>query len=143
LAPGMTVAELVRLDTPGDRLQARVYLRSAYAPMVRSGVPVELEADSAPAAVFGTLHGTVLSVGQFPETESSLRTFLGGSVDVRRLLAGGSVVAVTVALVLDAASASGLRWSKSGPPFALSSLTEVTAQFTVAREHPMSWLVHR
>jgi multidrug resistance efflux pump len=143
LQPGMTVAELVRLDTPGDRLQARVYLRSSYAPMVTAGVPVELEADAAPAAVFGTLHGTVVSVGQFPESEDSLRAYLGDSADVHGLLAGGNVVAVTVALELDPGSASGLRWSKAGPPFGLSSQSEVTAQFTVAEEHPVNWLVRR
>lgn len=141
LQPGVTVAELVRLDTPGDRLQARVYLRSSYAPMVRSGIPVEMEADAAPAAVFGTLRGTVVAVGQFPETENSLRAFLGEAADVRRLLADGSVVAVTVSLALDPDSPSGLQWSKAGPPFRLASQSELTARFTVAEEHPVDWLV--
>lgn len=143
LRPGDKVAELVRLDTPGDRLQSTVYVQANYAPLIRAGVPVQLEVGAAPAAVFGTLRGKVASVGRFPETEQSLRAYLGDNADVRRLLAGGSVIAVTVALELDPRAPSGLRWSKSGPPFGLSSQSEVTARFTVAEEHPVSWLVNR
>jgi multidrug resistance efflux pump len=140
LSPGQQVGEFVRLDTPGDKLQATVYLLAGDASLVHPGSPVQLEADAAPASVFGTLHGDVTSVGRFPQTEQSLTAFLGDTVDVRQLLAAGSVVAVTIKLAPDASAPSGLMWSKAGPPFALNSLSHVTARFTVAQEHPISWL---
>ncbi|WP_154675338.1 HlyD family efflux transporter periplasmic adaptor subunit [Parafrankia elaeagni] len=141
LQPGMSVAELVRLDTPDDRLQARVYLRSGFAPMVSVGMPVEVEVDAAPAAVFGTLRGTVTQVGARQESAESVREFTGSSADVPSLLGDGNVIAVTVALEPDADG--GLHWSKAQPPFTLTALTMSTAAFTVAEERPVDWLVRR
>jgi multidrug efflux pump subunit AcrA (membrane-fusion protein) len=143
VTPGAHVADLERLDTPGDKLQAVVYAPAAAAPMLQPGITVEVAAAAAPRNVFGTLSGRVVDVGAFPETESSMRAFLGAGQDLRRLLAGGSVVRVTVVLDVDLASADGLRWSKAPPPFQLNSISEVTAWFTVAREHPIDWLLRR
>ncbi|KPM52320.1 hypothetical protein ACG83_28395 [Frankia sp. R43] len=141
LQPGMAVAELVRLDTPGDGLLARVYLRSGYAPMVSVGMPVDVEVDAAPAAVFGTLRGTITAVGAQQESTETIRAFTGSSADVPSLLDGGNVIAVTVALEADAGS--GLRFSKAQPPFALTALSMTTAEFTIAKERPVDWLVRR
>jgi multidrug resistance efflux pump len=140
LSPGDEVGQFVRLDAPGDRLAATVYLPVGDASLVHVGAPAQLEVDAAPAAVFGTLRGQVTSVGRIPQTQQSLTAFLGDTVDVRPILAAGGVVAVTVRLAPDPSTRSGLSWSKSGPPFALSSLGHVTARFTVAQEHPIDWL---
>jgi multidrug efflux pump subunit AcrA (membrane-fusion protein) len=141
LQPGTRVAELERLDNPGDALQAVAYVPAASAPLLRVGNLVEVAADAVPSTVFGTLRGRVSSVGAFPETEESLKAFLGSGVDARRLLAGGSVVRVTVPLDVDPVAPSGLRWSKASPPFALNSASQITALFTVAQERPIDWLL--
>lgn len=141
--PGTRVADLERLDAPGDALQAVVYLPAAYAPLMSPGLGVEVAAEAAPRAVFGTLRGTVASVGVFPETDASLRAFLGDRDDVGRLLADGTVVRVTVNLDPNPASPSGLHWTKSPPPFRLNSASRVTARFTVAVEHPIDWMLNR
>jgi hypothetical protein len=141
--PGTPVADLERLDTPGDALQAVVFVPAAAAPLLQPGYQVTVVADAVPSTVFGTLSGTVTQVGSFPETELSMRTFLGSGADVRRLLGAGSVIRVTVPLRTDADSPSGLRWSKSSPPFQLNSESTITARFTIATEHPISWLVNR
>jgi hypothetical protein len=124
-------------------LQAVVFVPASVAPLMQPGNQVAVVADAVPSTVFGTLSGTVASVGSFPETEDSLRAFLGSGADVRRLLGSGSVVRVTVPLATDAHSPSGLRWSKSPPPFQLNSESTITARFTIAVEHPISWLVGR
>lgn len=143
MRPGDTVAALERLDTPGDALLARVYVPADRAPMLRPGLPVDIEVASVPAAVFGTLAGTVSDVGQFPETEASLRAFHGTDTDVRGFLGAGAPVAVTVALDPDPAGAGGLAWSKVGPPYSVPSQSEVTADIVVAAERPVDWLVNR
>lgn len=143
LQRGAAVAEILRIEAPGGPLHARVYLRSSYAPAVAVGMPVEVEADAAPAVDFGTVRGTVVAVGQVPENESSLRRFLGDSPLVGRLLADGGIVAVTLSLAADPASPSGLRWSGSGPSFPLTPQSEVTARFTVGAERPADWLLGR
>lgn len=143
LTPGRQVAELERLDSPGDALQAVVYAPVAVAPLLQPGVSVEVVAQAVPRNVFGTLHGKVATVGAFPETEASLRSFLGNGYDVRPLLAGGTVVRVTIPLDTDPHSPSGLRWSKMAPPFQLNSASPITGRFTVAHERPVDWLLSR
>lgn len=138
---GTPVANLERLNTPGDALQAVVFVAATSAPTLQPGVPARVAAAAVPSTVFGTLHGQITSVGAFPETESSLRAFLGDGFNVESFLRGGSVIRVTVALATDPTSASGLQWSKASPPFGLNSESQVTASFTIAREHPISWLV--
>jgi len=143
LAPGTRVADLEQLDTPGDALEAVVFVPATSAPLLAPGTKVALAASAAPSTVFGTLAGTVLSVGAFPETSASLQAFLGSGADPTRLLGEGSVIRVTVSLQADPAAPSGLRWSKAAPPFQLNSESALTARFTVSEEHPISWLVGR
>ncbi|GAA1762857.1 HlyD family efflux transporter periplasmic adaptor subunit [Luedemannella helvata] len=139
--PGTRVAEMERLDAPGDALQAVVFVPARSAPLLRVGNTVAVSAAAAPSTVFGTMVGVVASVGAFPETPESLRAFLGSGPDVGTLLAGGSVVRVVVPLHTDPASPSGLRWTKASPPFQLNSTSEISAVFTIAREHPITWLL--
>jgi hypothetical protein len=141
--PGSRIASLERVDTPGDALRAVVFVSAAAAPMLRAGFPADISAKSVPTAVFGTLSGTVASVGAFPETQESLRAFLGGGVDSSAILSHGSVIRVTVTLATVAGSSTTLRWSKTAPPFQLNSESSVTALFTVAEEHPMNWVLGR
>jgi multidrug efflux pump subunit AcrA (membrane-fusion protein) len=143
VGPGTRAAGMERLDAPGDALIAKVFVPAALAPRLAPGVAVDLRTASAPAAVFGSLHGVVAGVGAFPETEASLHAFLGPDFPVDPLLAGGNVIAVTVRLDADPAAPSGLRWTKAGPPFRLASLSQVSASFTAEREHPIRWLVNR
>ncbi len=143
IQPGDRIASMERLDTPGDALQARVYVPAARAPTLRIGVPVEIEVASVPAAVFGTMAGTVTSVGRFPETEASLRAFHGEDRDVRRYLDDGAPVAVTVSLTPDPTSPSGLVWSKAGPPYSVLSQSDVSVSIIVSDERPIDWLVRR
>ncbi|WP_432967433.1 HlyD family efflux transporter periplasmic adaptor subunit [Dactylosporangium sp. CA-233914] len=139
--PGTRVAEMERLDAPGDALQAVVFVPASSAPLLRVGNTVAVTAAAAPSTVFGTMLGVVTSVGAFPETPESLRAFLGNGPDVQALLAGGAVVRVVVPLRTDPASPSGLHWTKASPPFQLNSTSQIEAVFTIAREHPITWLV--
>jgi multidrug efflux pump subunit AcrA (membrane-fusion protein) len=139
--PGTRVAEMERLDTPGDALQAVVFVPASSAPLLRVGNTVAVTAAAAPSTVFGTMVGQVTSVGAFPETPDSLRAFLGNGPDVQALLAGGAVVRVVVPLATDTTSPSGLHWSKASPPFQLNSTSQIEAVFTIAREHPITWLI--
>lgn len=140
---GTPLAQMERLDTPGDALQAVVFVKATSAPLLQPGVAVEVAAAAVPSNVFGTLHGRVASVRAFPETEDSLRAYLGNGFDTQKLLSGGSVIRVTIPLDTDPNSPSGLKWSKASPPFQLNSASQVTARFTVAEEHPIDWLLGR
>jgi multidrug efflux pump subunit AcrA (membrane-fusion protein) len=143
IQPGSRIAELERLNAPGEQLEAVVFVPAALAPRLLPGVPAQVTTPVAPSTVFGTMRGTVSTVGAFPETEETLHTLLGAGRDVRPLLAKGSVIRVIVPLLTDPASPTGLHWSKTSPPFGLTTQTQVTALFTVARERPIDWLLNR
>jgi multidrug efflux pump subunit AcrA (membrane-fusion protein) len=142
LQPGTPVAELEPLNLPGEVLEAVVFVPASDAAGLIPGVPVQVSAEAAPSSVFGTLQGTVASVGAFPETVASLQAFLGDGYNVLPLLKNGSVVRVDIPLTTMPGSET-LRWSRQAPQFNLDTESQVTVSFTVARQHPIDWLLGR
>jgi multidrug efflux pump subunit AcrA (membrane-fusion protein) len=141
--PGTPVADLERVSGPGDPLEAAVFAPAAVAPAIRPGAAVTLAAAAAPSAVFGTLRGTVASVGGFPETSESLRAFLGQDASTATYLAAGSVIRVIIKLATVPGSPARLAWSKASPGFRLNAEASVQAGFVIARQHPVQWLISR
>ncbi len=64
--PGTPVADLERVSGTSDPLEAVVFVPAADAPAIQPGKEVTLTAAAVPSAVFGTLRGTVTSVGRLP-----------------------------------------------------------------------------
>jgi multidrug efflux pump subunit AcrA (membrane-fusion protein) len=143
LGPGTPVAELEPLNMPGEVLEAVVFIPANFAATLAAGNPVQVSTPEAPRAVFGTLQGTVSSVGAFPETVASLQAFLGSGYNVMPLLRGGSVVRVVIPLATVPGSATTLRWSRQAPPYRIDSESPVSVSFTLARQHPIDWLLGR
>jgi multidrug efflux pump subunit AcrA (membrane-fusion protein) len=141
--PGTPVANLERVSGASDPLDAVVFVPAAAAPAIQPGTGVTLTAAAVPSAVFGTLRGTVASVGEFPETTQSLQAFLGEDASTAAYLAAGSVIRVVIKLATVPGSATELAWSRANPGFTLNSESSVQASFVVAREHPMEWLIGR
>jgi multidrug efflux pump subunit AcrA (membrane-fusion protein) len=141
VTPGTPVADMEPLGMPGEVMEAVVFVPSGYAAVLAPGTQVQVSSQEAPAGVFGTLQGTVASVGSFPETTASLQAFLGSGYDVMPLLQSGSVIRVNIPLATVPGSAGALRWSKQAPPYSVDSETAVSASFTVARQHPIGWLL--
>jgi multidrug efflux pump subunit AcrA (membrane-fusion protein) len=139
--PGTPVASLERVSGASDPLEAVVFVPATVAPAIRPGSQVTLTAAAVPAAVFGTLSGTVTSVGEFPETTSSLQAFLGDGAATQQFLTGGSVVRVVIKLATVPGSPGELRWSKASPGFKLNSESSVQVSFLIAKEHPINWLI--
>jgi hypothetical protein len=139
--PGTPVASLERVSGASDPLEAVVFIPATMAPAVRPGSQVSLTAAAVPVSVFGTLSGTVESVGEFPETTSSLRAFLGDGAATRGYLTAGSVIRVVIKVATMPGSAGDLRWSKASPGFKVNSESSVQASFVIAKEHPVNWLI--
>ena len=114
-----------------------MFVPAADAPAIPPGKEVTLAAAAVPSAVYGTLHGTVASVGNFPETSGSLQAFLGQDASVGSYLAAGSVIRVVIKLATVAGAPAELAWSRAGPGFALNAESSVQASFVVAAQHPI------
>lgn len=139
--PGTPIATLEQVTGASDPLEAVVFVPAAAAPTIPRGATVTLTAAAAPSAVFGTLQGTVASVGNFPETSDSLQAFLGEGASTESLLRSGSVIRVVIKLATLPGSPAKLVWSKASPGFTLSSESSVQASFVSARQHPIDWLL--
>jgi hypothetical protein len=83
----------------------------------------------------------VTSVGRFPETADSLRAFLGPGTSTSNFLSAGSVIRVVIQLATTRGSATELAWSKAAPGFTLNLESSVQASFTIAKQHPIDWLL--
>jgi hypothetical protein len=138
--PGTPIATLEQVTGANDPLEAVVFVPAAAAPTIPLGAEVTLTASAAPSTVFGTLRGTVVSVGNFPETTGSLQAFLGEGASTDNFLAAGSVIRVVIKLATVPGSSTKLVWSKASPGFTLNSESSVQASFVVARQHPIAWL---
>lgn len=141
--PGTPVADLERVSGTSDPLEAVVFVPAADAPAIQPGKEVALIAASVPSAVFGTLRGTVTSVGRFPETVQSLHAFLGQDASTGTYLAAGSVIRIVIKLATVTGAPAELAWSKANPGFALNAQSSVQASFVVAAQHPIEWLTGR
>ena len=139
--PGTPIATLEQVTGATDPLEAVVFVPAGAAPTIPVGAGVTLTAAAAPSAAFGTLRGTVASVGNFPETTDSLQAFLGQGTSTGNFLAAGSVVRVVIKLATVPGSPTKLVWSKAAPGYTLNSESSVQASFVVARQHPISWLL--
>ena len=141
--PGTPVADLERVRGTNDPLEAVVFVPATDAPAIPPGKEVTLNAAAVPSAVYGTLHGTVMSVGGYPETSGSLQAFLGQDANVGNYLAAGSVTRVVIKLATVAGAPAELAWSRAGPGIALNAESSVKASFVVDAQHPIEWLIGR
>jgi multidrug efflux pump subunit AcrA (membrane-fusion protein) len=139
--PGTPIATLEQVTGASDPLEAVVFVPAAAAPTIPVGTGVTLTAAAAPSSVFGTLRGTVASVGNFPETTDSLQAFLGQGASTENFLAAGSVIRVVIKLATVPGTPTKLVWSRAAPGFTLNSESAVQASFVVARQHPIAWLL--
>jgi biotin carboxyl carrier protein len=141
ISSGVELAVIERIDESNDPLVATVYVPQASAGLVRVGSQVDLDVASAPTEQFGVLRGTVQAIGQFPQTEAQIASFLGDPQLARRFSAQGQPLSVTVRITTGR-TISGFAWStKSGPPFPVDSRTLVTAQVHLPPIKPIDWVV--
>ncbi|WP_369221622.1 HlyD family efflux transporter periplasmic adaptor subunit [Streptomyces sp. R39] len=141
VSAGTELSVIERIDEVHDPLVAVVYMPQASVGLVRVGSPVDLDVASAPASQFGVLHGTVEAIGQFPQTQAKISSFLGDPQLAKDFSAQGQPFGVTIRIT-PGRTTSGFSWSRgSGPPFQVDSRTLVTAAVHLPPIKPVDWVV--
>ncbi|MGW7041906.1 HlyD family efflux transporter periplasmic adaptor subunit [Streptomyces avermitilis] len=128
LGPNSKVAVLERSVTTGGPSQATVRVAAHSVSALRTGMSVHLSTTEAGGR--GSQSGVVTAIDSVSEQDDPLGTSLGPDLPVRRYPAAGPVARVAVRLA-------------TGPLSATDSPQAVSVVFTVAREHPIDWLVKR
>ncbi len=138
IEPGDPLVNMERSDVKNDRLLAFLFVDSGQGQNLAPGMDVDLTVASAPVAAFGVLRGTVTAVDRFPATEAEINDLISNEQLAAEFMADGPPVRVTVDLVADPSTPSGLRWStKTGPPAPLDSGIRVSGAVIQARQAPI------
>lgn len=142
VATGADLVTVERIDGPDDPLLAVLWMPQSTAVTIPRGAGVDLTVAGVPAHPYGTLNGTVVSVGGTPQTQGDIGDFLGDPELAQELDPHGAQVPVVVALRRSAASRSGYAWSGGpGTPGAPRSSTPVSASVRLAAQHPVDWML--
>lgn len=125
-----------------NALQASIVVPQTAATRLHPGLAVTMSVDVVPASEFGMLRGVVQSVSPYPITDRGLSFLVLDRPTAGRLLAGGAMSLVTIALVPDGSTASGYAWtSVSGPPFGLHFQDQVSATVALPDRSPVSYVL--
>lgn len=129
--------ELVVVKPAGDGITAVVYVPAGQGKAIENGMSARLSPATAPSEQYGQILGTVVSVSEFPVSSQRLEFLLQDDILVGQIASLGSVLEVTIAVVQNPGTASGIEWtSGEGPPFLVHNGTLTTASVILGNEAP-------
>lgn len=125
-------------------LEAIMYIPRADAQQLQPNMVVKLASESAPVEEYGYLLGQIVSVGEFPISNQGIVSRIG-SKDLAAFFSGAeSPVEIRIALLTDANTASGLKWTTStGPNYTIGSGTLASATIVVDQQRPVDLFLAR
>lgn len=122
-----------------QKLQAMIYVSPSDGGKVRLDMPVQIFPDNARREEYGCINGRVTDVNLYPSSLEDLKRKFGNDQLAGMLLAsaGGTAVQITVELVTDPSTKSGLKWSSGGPPFEIHSGTLCSGSVVLGEQAPI------
>jgi HlyD family secretion protein len=126
----------------GDLL-GYMFVPSEEGSRIRPGMPVQIDLlNTYRREEYGTMRGTVRSVGAQPVSEGELMSLTANTVVVREILESGSKTRVDVTLTPDPQSPTGFAWSSgTGPAGEVLEGTQVAASVEVDSRRPISLVI--
>lgn len=138
LQPGYRILRLEDLEAPMD---AKIYIPAAEGKKVEPGMQVQVSPSTVKSEEWGFMLGKVSRVSDFPVTPERLRKVLGNEKLVADLVGRSAPIEVVAALIKDD-TPSGFKWTSSkGPNTRISTGTVCTANVTVDRKPPISYVL--
>ncbi len=135
-------APMLNLEMIGDDLLAVLFVPATMGKRVQQGMLVRISPSTVNSEEYGYMLGRVNWVADYPSTARGMTRLLANEALVNRLMAAGPPVQVNVALIADAATPTGYRWSSMrGPSLKISSGTLASGSIVVRQDHPLHLLV--
>ena len=123
-------------------LEAIVYVNAVSAKKVREGQQVLISPTIVRPSQYGSITGSVISVSDFPVTQTRLASMLPDGVFDQQFLSQGSVFEVRLKLDQLPSSPSGYHWTGGrGPAIQINSGTMTNAMIGVEQRRPISYLI--
>jgi biotin carboxyl carrier protein len=135
-------APVISLDPPERAMTAYLYLPVGPGKQVQPGMTAQVSPSTVQSEQYGFLIGQVRSVSEFPVTQRGIQRLLENEELVQQFLSRGPVIEVTVDLVEDPNTASGLKWSSpQGPPIEISPGTTAAGAVVLDEVRPIELVV--
>ncbi|MGH7912594.1 MAG: HlyD family efflux transporter periplasmic adaptor subunit [Candidatus Dormibacteraceae bacterium] len=130
------VAEMVPSAAP---LRGLVFVPADQGESIHSGMQVSVSPTTAPAADYGSIRGTVLSVESFPIGSHRISLLVGNRPSLASgIQALGPAFEVVVELRRDPSTSSGYAWTSGlGPSYAIPAGTLLNATITISDHRPL------
>ncbi len=135
-------SRLVTLEAFEEPIGAVIFIPAADGKKVRPGMRAQISPSTVKAEEWGFIIGEVESVSDYPVTPEGLRKVLRNDQLVSDLTGKSAPIEVEVTLIEDSETESGFKWSSSkGPPMKVFSGTVCTANVTVEKKKPISYVL--
>jgi HlyD family secretion protein len=135
-------SRIVTLEAFEEPIEAVIYIPAADGKKVQPGMSAQISPSTVKSEEYGFIIGSVESVSDFPVTPEGLRKVLRNDALVTQLTGQSAPIEVDVTLIEDSSTESGFRWSSSkGPPMKVFSGTICTANVTVEKKRPISYVL--
>lgn len=120
-------------------LEAIIFVPQENSKFVKKEMSVALQLSNVRKEDYGVLKGRVNDVGEYPISSTGLKALLNTDSLEGNFLQQGPLVMVNVELDVDESTISRYKWStKQGPPFEISSGTEISiAQIELQSQRPI------
>ncbi|WP_200285155.1 NHLP bacteriocin system secretion protein [Rhabdochromatium marinum] len=145
VAPGslIEVGQLVAVvEQWGKTLNAVGYFAVGSGKQINPGMQAEVSPLSVERDRYGSLRARVEAVSLLPVTQDALVARLGNPTLVQTLLQGGAPISVTLTLIADDKTESGLQWTSSqGPPVKITPGDTAEVSVVVREERPMEFVI--
>jgi HlyD family secretion protein len=135
-------SRIVTLEAFEEPIEAVVYIPAADGKKVHRGMRAQISPSTVKSEEYGFIVGEVKSVSDYPVTPEGLRKVLRNQQLVAELTGASAPIEIEVQLLEDPTTESGFRWTSSnGPPMKVFSGTLCTANVTVQRKRPISYVL--
>jgi HlyD family secretion protein len=120
-------------------LEPVVYIDARNGKRIHPGMEVQVSPDTVKREEYGFMRGVVQSVGEFPVTPQAVVAAVANEQLANQLLGDTSKIDLRVRLIPNETTPSGFEWSSAvGPPFGISSGTQVSVSVVVDRKAPIT-----
>ncbi len=142
IGAGAPVMVIELLGENMNELQGVIYSPPFDAKKVKSGMKINIAPSFVKQEEFGFMEGIVVDVNEYPSTSEGMMLTLQNDTLVRMLSSEGPPIKITAALIPDATTVSGYKWSSpKGPPLQIQSGTFCFATITVTQQRPITLVI--
>jgi len=129
-------------EDPSSALVTLAYFPVSDGKRLRPGMRARISPSTVPAERYGSILGEVTAVSAYPVTTDAAANQVGNREMAQVLTGGGNRIEVFAAPGLDAATASGFRWtSGEGPDLAITAGTTAEISVTIEERAPITFVL--